>query len=83
MAGLSFVSITSNTANPVGYRSAMTPQSLLQTLAAWSVRYGLHVHWCGSREGGEYLTHSLLEKFLKEQQTRLAALVRAHGVEAA
>ena len=61
------------------YRSAMTPQSLLQTLAAWSVRYGLHVHWCGSREGGEYLTHSLLEKFLKEQQTRLAALVRAHG----
>ena len=61
------------------YRSAMTPQSLLQTLAAWSVRYGLHVHWCGSREGSEYLTHSLLEKFLKEQQTLLAALVKAHG----
>ena len=64
------------------YRSAMTPQSLLQTLAAWSVRYGLHVHWCGSREGGEYLTHSLLEKFLKEQQTRLAALVKAHDAAA-
>ena len=61
------------------YRSQMTPQSLLQTLAAWSVRYGLHVHWCGSREGGEYMVHSLLAKFLKEQQTRLAALVRAHG----
>jgi len=61
------------------YRSAMTPQSLLQTLAAWSVRYGLHFHWCGSREGGEYMVHSLLEKFLKEQQARLAALVRAHG----
>lgn len=61
------------------YRSQMTPQSLLQTLAAWSIRYGLHVHWCGSREGGEYMVHSLLEKFLKEQQTRLAALVRAHG----
>ncbi len=64
------------------YRSAMTPQSLLQTLAAWSIRYGLHVHWCGSREGGEYLVHSLLEKFLKEQQTRLAALVKAHGAAA-
>jgi len=25
------------------------------------------------------MVHSLLEKFLKEQQTRLAALVRAHG----
>ena len=61
------------------YRSQMTPQSLLQTLAAWSIRYGLHVHWCGSREGGEYMVHSLLGKFLKEQQTRLAALVRAHG----
>ena len=51
------------------YRSAMTPQSLLQTLAAWSIRYGLHVHWCGSREGGEYLT-------------RLAALARAHDAAA-
>ena len=60
------------------YRSAMTPQSLLQTLAAWSVRYGLHVHWCGSREGGEYLTHALLQKFLNEQKARLAALVKAH-----
>ena len=64
------------------YRSAMTPQSLLQTLAAWSIRYGLHVHWCGSRECSEYLTHSLLEKFLKEQQTRLAALFEAHGAAA-
>ena len=61
------------------YRSAMTPQSLLQPLAAWSVRYGLHVHWCSSREGGEYLTHSLLQKYLREQQTRLAALVKTHG----
>lgn len=61
------------------YRSAMTPQSLLQTLAAWSIRYGLHVHWCGSREGCEYMVYSLLEKFLKEQKARLAALVKAHG----
>lgn len=37
------------------YRSKMTPQSLLQGLAAFSVRYGLHIHWCGCREGGEYM----------------------------
>ena len=61
------------------YRSRMTPQSLLQTLAAYSVRYSLHVHWCGSREGGEYMTFSLLQKFLAEQQNRLTALVKAHG----
>ena len=57
------------------YRSQMTPQSLLQTLAAWSVRYGLHVLWAGSREGGEYLTHALLQKFLNEQETRLKAVL--------
>lgn len=56
------------------YRSRMTPQSLLQTLATYSVRYGLHVHWCGSRAGGEYMTYSLLQKFLREQQNRLEAI---------
>lgn len=61
------------------YQSRMTPQSLLQTLAAYSVRYGLHVHWCGGREGGEYMTFSLLQKYLKEQQAKLEALVKAHG----
>ncbi len=61
------------------YRSQMTPQSLLQTLAAFSVRYGLHVHWCGNRAGGEYMTFSLLQKYLREAETRLAALVKAHG----
>ena len=61
------------------YRSQMTPQSLLQTLAAYSVRYGLHVHWCGNRAAGEYMTHSLLQKFLSEQEGRLKALIKAHG----
>ena len=61
------------------YRSRMTPQSLLQSLAAYSVRYGLHVHWCGSRAGGEYMVHSLLSKYLREATTRLDALVKAHG----
>lgn len=61
------------------YQSQMTPQSLLQTLAAWSIRYGLHIHWCGNRAGGEYMVFSLLQKYLREQETRLAALVKAHG----
>ncbi len=56
------------------YRSKMTPQSLLQTLAAYSVRYGLHIHWCGNRAGGEYMTYSLLQKFLREQQKTFEAL---------
>ena len=48
-------------------------------LAAWSVRYDLHVHWCGGRDGGEYMTFSLLQKYLREQEQRLASLVKAHG----
>ena len=61
------------------YRSKMTPQSLLQTLAAYSVRYGLHVHWCGCREGGEYMVYSLLSKFLREAETRLKEIIKSHG----
>ena len=65
------------------YQSQMTPQSLLQSLAAFSVRYGLHVHWCGNRAGGEYMTYSLLAKYLREAENRLAAIVKAYGNEAA
>lgn len=65
------------------YRSQMTPQSLLQTLAAYSVRYGLHVHWCGCREGGEYMVYSLLGKFLREAENRLKEIVKAHGESSA
>jgi ERCC4-type nuclease len=61
------------------YQSQMTPQSLLQSLAAFSVRYGLHVHWCGNRAGGEYMVHSLLQKYLYEAERRLAVIVKAHG----
>ena len=65
------------------YRSQMTPQSLLQTLAAYSVRYGLHVHWCGCRAGGEYMVHSLLSKFLREAEIKLKSIIKAHGGDAA
>lgn len=61
------------------YRSQLSSQSLLQTLAAWSVRYNLHVLWCGSRQGGEYMVFSLLQKYLREQERRLSELVKAHG----
>ena len=63
------------------YRSQMTPQSLLQTLAAYSIRYGLHIHWCGSRAGGEYMVYSLLQKYLREAENRLTCIVRAHQGE--
>lgn len=59
------------------YRSKMKPQALLQSLFAFSIRYGLHVFWCGSREGGEYTTYSLLQKYLKETAKQFEA-IQAH-----
>lgn len=56
------------------YRSKMKPQALLQSLFAFSVRYGLHVFWAGCREGGEYTTFSLLQKYLREATERLKAI---------
>lgn len=56
------------------YRSRMKPQALLQSLFAFSVRYGLHVFWAGCREGGEYTTFSLLQKYLREATERLKAI---------
>lgn len=61
------------------YTSKMTPQSLLQSLFAFQVRYGIHVLWAGDRNGGEYATHSLLAKYLYEQRTQLEKLTQAHG----
>jgi len=61
------------------YQSRVLPQSLVQTLAAWSVRYGFSVWFAGNRQGGELMVHSLLAKYLREVWGRLDALVKAHG----
>ena len=59
------------------YRSRMKPQSLLQSLFAYSIRYGLHVLWCGNRQGGEYTVYSLLQKYLKETPKQFES-IQAH-----
>ncbi len=56
------------------YRSKMSPKALIQSLASFSVKYGLHVHFCGTREGAEYICYSLLEKFLIHQQRTFETL---------
>jgi len=57
------------------YRSAMRPQSVAQSLMAFSVRYHLPIFLAGSRKAGEYITHSLLAKFVREQER----VEEAHG----
>lgn len=55
------------------YRSRMQLHAVFQSLAAWEVCYGVRAAWAGSREGGEYMTHSLLIKFVKQLGDDLAA----------
>jgi ERCC4-type nuclease len=61
------------------YQSRVQPQSLVQTLAAWSVRYGFSVWFAGDRQKGEFLVYSILQKYLREARLRLEAIVKAHG----
>lgn len=52
------------------YKSEMKPAAALQSIFAFQVRYGANFLFCGSREGGEYTTYSLLSKYLYEIEKR-------------
>lgn len=47
------------------YKSQLNPQSALQSVIAFQVRYAPFV-WAGNRQGGEYFTHGLLSKWARE-----------------
>jgi len=49
------------------YKSNMRPHSALQSITAFIVRYNIPFFFPGSRAGAEYLTHSLLSKYIYEQ----------------
>jgi DNA excision repair protein ERCC-4 len=48
------------------YRSDMKPQATLQSIITFQVRYRVPFMWCGNRAGAEYMTYSLLAKYLRE-----------------
>jgi len=57
------------------YKSKMNPVAVLQSLAAFEVRYGTRFVWAGSREGGEYWTYSLLQKYRRQLLMDLEACI--------
>lgn len=60
------------------YTSKMNPQSALQSIVAFQIRYKTPFVWCGNRQGGEYMTYSFLEKHIREiELTRAAAVGQA------
>lgn len=52
------------------YRSEMKSHAALQSIFAFQVRYRVPFIWAGNRAGAEYVTYSLLEKYLAEIQKR-------------
>lgn len=56
------------------YRSRMTPQSALQSIVAFSIRYSLPVWFAGDRQQGQYITASLLIKLASEVEKKWKAL---------
>lgn len=61
------------------YRSQTSPESVLQTLAAWQVRYGVPTIWAGSPAGAAYMVRALARHYLRIATESLAAIVKAHG----
>jgi DNA excision repair protein ERCC-4 len=52
------------------YRSKMKAHSALQSVTAMTVRHRIPFMFAGNRRGAEYLTFSLLEKYLYEIEKR-------------
>lgn len=60
------------------YRSRTNPESILQTIAAWHVRYGIPTLWCGSAAGCAYQVRALARWFLLDAQKRLETILKSH-----
>jgi ERCC4-type nuclease len=58
------------------YRSEMKPHAALQSLCAFQVRYRAAIVWAGDRRGAEYVTYSLLAKYLREIEERYKQAVK-------
>lgn len=52
------------------YQSQMKPEACLQSVTTFFVRYGVPFMFCGNRAGAEYMTYSLLAKYIYEIRKR-------------
>lgn len=59
------------------YRSEMKAHAALQSIIAFQVRYRVPFVWAGNREGAEYLTYSLLSKYLREIGERYKQAIKS------
>jgi len=61
------------------YQSKMKPEAALQSITAFYIRYQVPFLFCGSRAGAEYMTYSLLSKYLYEIRKRYD-MARKHSM---
>jgi DNA excision repair protein ERCC-4 len=61
------------------FKSAMNPESALQSVFAFAIRYGVNFVWAGNRRGGEYCVHAILHRYQKELEKQMDA-IRKHSV---
>jgi len=64
------------------YRSEMKVQAVLQSIIAFQVRYRVAFVWAGSKGAAEYITYSLLQKYLREIEERHKQATKAQGAAA-
>jgi ERCC4-type nuclease len=57
------------------YHSQMKSAAVIQSIAAFSVRYRVPFLFCGNRAGGELMVYSLLSKFTYEIRKRYDCLL--------
>ena len=56
------------------YVSKMQPHAALQSITAFYIRYGIPFLFCGNRDGAEYMTFSILQKYYYEIEKRFKIL---------
>jgi ERCC4-type nuclease len=59
------------------YRSGMKAHAALQSIIAFQVRYRVPFVWAGNRNGAEYISYSLLSKYLREIGERFKQATKA------
>jgi DNA excision repair protein ERCC-4 len=50
-------------------RSSLKPKTVIRSMAAWAIRYGVHFHWCPNRAAAEKWTYILLSRFHNDLKT--------------
>jgi DNA excision repair protein ERCC-4 len=50
-------------------RSRLKPKTVIRSMAAWGIRYGVHFYWLPNRAAAEKWTFILLERFWNDLQT--------------